>query len=123
MSARHLNNKMKQFCELEIQKPTEHISTLAKEFGITKRTAYSYTANIEYKEYKEKLLKEIWKDYEKMAVSNIKKIANNDQDASNALKANLYILDSLGYKAPEQVELKTDIIKVTLDETSEEDKN
>lgn len=90
-----LSTKKKALAALMIAEPKLTNVTYAKRIGIDPKTLYKWKKTEEFKEYTEELLKEKWKDSERIAMQTVVSRAKNGD-----LKAAQYILDSLGYGAP-----------------------
>lgn len=84
----------------------------ANAIGIDIKTVYKWKKTDEFMAYMSELLKEQWKDAEKIAQKKMIELAVNGD-----YRANAYILDNLGYKPTTKVEadVNTNIV-INIDE-------
>ena len=95
-----LKSKEKKLAELMCLYPSMRNIDYAKECGISEKSLYVYKAKPEFQEYLSKLCKQRFRSMEALAINKLNEEINN-----NNFKAIQYLLDSMGYKAPEQQEV------------------
>lgn len=94
-----LKAKQKSLIEAIITYPSAPNTELAEIVGINRNTVTAWKRDAEFQEALDKRLKEIWKDSEAIAISNMRKLASGGN-----FNANKYILDSLGYAPAQKIE-------------------
>lgn len=107
-----LKPKQKLLAELMVMNPFMNNVEYAKAIGIDIKTVYKWKKTDEFQAYMSQLLKEQWKDAEKIAQKKMIELAVNGD-----YRANAYILDNLGYKPTTKVEadVNTNIV-INIDE-------
>ena len=85
--------------EAIIANPTAPHTELAEIVGINRNTITVWKRDSEFQAALDKRLKEIWKDSEVIAITNMRKLASDGN-----FNANKYILDSLGYAPAQKIE-------------------
>lgn len=102
-----LKAKQKLLAELMVGNPYLNNVEYADTVGIDPKTLYKWKKTDEFQAYMSELLKEQWKDAEKLAQKKMIELALNGD-----YRANAYILDNLGYKPTTKVEadVNTDIV-------------
>lgn len=104
-----LTKNMQVGAELMIAHPNWTYQQIADEIGIKEVTIRKWKHHELFNEYLEKRLAEEWRDYRKSAQKKMKELADNGD-----YRAVAYILDSNGYSAPQQIEVNTNTITVSL---------
>ena len=94
-----LKTKEVELLEAMIANPMMSDVQLAKLLGINNKTVGVWRKKPEFKEALAERLKDIWQDSERLAISQMRKLA----DEGN-FNANKYILDSLGYAPAQKIE-------------------
>ena len=102
-----LKPKQKLLAELMVGNPYLNNVEYADVVGIDPKTLYKWKKTDEFQAYMSELLREQWKDAEKLAQKKMIELALNGD-----FRANQYILDNLGYKPTTKVEadINTDTI-------------
>ena len=98
-----LTSKQKKACELLVANPEMKLQDVALEVGVNRVTLWRWTEKPEWQEYEHKLCNKRFKSLEKLAIEKLKQNATN-----NNQKAIEYILDYIGYKPKEEIDLNTD---------------
>lgn len=99
-----LNNKQIKAIELLVYKPHMTLNMIASECGVHRDTLHRWrTETPEFQQALDKATKDRWKAAEQMAVNTMINLASEGN-----IQAVKYMLDNLGYKAPEKVEAKVD---------------
>ena len=101
-----LKPKQRELLEAMLAHPMMSDVKLAELLGINNKTVGVWKRLPEFKEELDFRLKEQWKESERIAVAQMRKLASEGH-----YNANKYILDSLGYAPTQKIEadVKTDI--------------
>lgn len=101
-----LKPKQRELLEAMLANPMMSDVKLAELLGINNKTVGVWKRLPEFKEELDFRLKEQWKESERIAVAQMRKLASD-----GCFQANKYILDSLGYAPSQKVEatVSTDI--------------
>ena len=102
-----LKPKQKLLAELMVGNPYLNNVEYAEAIGIDPKTLYKWKKTDEFQAYMSELLREQWKDAEKLAQKKMIELAMQGD-----YRANQYILDNLGYKPTTKVEadINADIV-------------
>lgn len=103
--------RMRKGMEYILSHPSATNKEVAEFLGCHEQTVCSWKRHELYQEEFTKRLKEEWEDYRLEAQRKMKELS--DSGDFNATK---YILDSNGYQAPQQIEVNSNVIKVSIDE-------
>jgi len=106
-----MTKKQQLLIELYATKPFAKDKDIAMEVGVTPQYICKFKRTDTFKEALDKRLKEIWKDSERIAVDAMIEAAK-----SGNITASTYILNSLNYQAPQQINLNTNVIKVSIED-------
>lgn len=99
-----LNNKQQKAIELLVYSPHMTLNAIAEEVGVHRDTLHRWRNETpEFQEALDKAIKQRWKNAESMAVNTMIALAQEGN-----IQAVKYMLDNLGYKAPDKVEAKVD---------------
>lgn len=101
--------KMWKCAEIMVFQPFREQKDIAEELNVTEQTICNWKKREDFKEYKEKLLRERWSAMSTLAVDKMRELMLDGD-----YRAVAYILDSNGFKAPEQIEVKDTRIKVNI---------
>lgn len=105
-----MNQRMKKCAELLAFHPEMTYDEVAAELGVVRTTVYYYRQRPEFKEYFSKLCNERFKSLEALAIQKLKEnMENNNQ------KAIEYLLNGLGYKPADKLEVTDTTIKVEIE--------
>lgn len=109
-----LNSKQKRAAEIIVAEPEKHLGDIAQELGVDFSTLWRWRQKPEFKEYEHELCLERFKDLEKLAIYKLKENAKN-----NNQKAIEYILDYIGYKPEEKIDIRSGdiVVNITGDES------
>lgn len=108
-----LKPKQKEVARIMVLEPELTNEEYAAQVGINPKTLYAWKKNPEFVEYLDGLCKEKFKSYEALALKKLhKRLEKGD------MRAITYVLDGTGYKAKEQVDLKTEelVLKVSVED-------
>lgn len=107
-----LTSKMMKVAEYSVANPEKTQDELAKFIGVDPSTVWRWTQDEKYQAYVHELCIRRFNGLEKLALLKLKENANN-----NNQKAIEYILDYMGYKSVDKVELDGSVdISVNIDE-------
>ena len=104
-----LTPKMKRGIEYLMAHPSATQQEIADFVGCSIATVRKWKYHPLYTEEFEKRLEEEWRDYRLSAQKKMKELADNGD-----YRAVAYILDSNGYSAPQQIEVNSNVITVSL---------
>lgn len=104
-----LTSKMKRCAEILVAEPEKPLGDVAKELDVDPSTLWRWRKRQDYKDYEHALCHERFMDLEKLAIQKLKENAKN-----NNQKAIEYLLDYIGYKATEQVDIKSGEININI---------
>ena len=94
-----LKAKEAELLEAMIANPMMSDVQLAKLLGINNKTVGVWRKKPEFKEALQARLKDIWQDSERLAISQMRRLAGEGN-----YNANKYILDSLGYAPAQKID-------------------
>ncbi len=106
-----LKPKQKEYIEVLLANPLLPDTECARMVGVNRNTLREWKKKPEFQEELNRRLKEIWEDSERTAIETMQSLAREGD-----FKASKYILDSLGYAAPQKVEIEQTVITVDIDE-------
>ena len=112
---KELSAKQLEAIEVLMDNPDMPYERIAEMLGMSRRTLYSWRHNELFKKEMDKRLKDRWKDSERLAIDTMVELCKTGN--YNATK---YILDSLGYSAPNKIEVKGEISNPMAELTLEE---
>lgn len=104
-----LNSKQKRAAEILVAEPERQLGDIAQELGVAESTFWRWRQTEEFKEYEHELCMERFRDLEKIAIQKLKENAKN-----NNQKAIEYILDYIGYKASEKLDVRSGDITINI---------
>jgi hypothetical protein len=110
-----LSAKQLEAIEFLMDNPNLSYEATAEMLGIARKTLYNWRHNELFKNELDKRLKDRWKDSERLAIDTMVELCKTGN--YNATK---YILDSLGYSAPNKIEVKGEISNPMAELTLEE---
>lgn len=96
-----LKPKQKALAELMILKPDLTNEQLAAEIGINPKTLYKWKKTVEFNEYLNELCKEKFSDMERLALEKL--AAQLKKGKWQAIE---YVLNGLGYKPEDKLDIK-----------------
>lgn len=106
-----LKPKQIKLAELMVLEPELNNEQYAERVKINPSTVYAWKKNKEFQDYLHSCCQEEFKSLEKLAVRKLRENA-----AKGNQKAIEYLLNYIGYKAPEEVIVKDKTIKVEIEE-------
>lgn len=106
-----LTPRMKKGIEYRLAHPNATNLEVAEYLGCHPKTVDKWKYHELYQEELNKRLEEEWKAYRLPAQKKMKELADNGD-----YRAVAYILDSNGLSAPQQIEVNTNTIKISIDE-------
>ena len=106
-----LKPKQVEYIEVLLANPLLPDTQCAEIVGVNRNTLRTWKQLPEFQEELRRRLKEIWEDSERTAVETMQSLAREGD-----FKASKYILDSLGYAAPQKIEVEQTVITVDVDE-------
>lgn len=99
-----LNNKQIKAIELLTYQPYMTLNMVCQEVGVSRDTLHRWrNDNEEFKAELKKSIRQRWEAAESMAVNTMINLASEGN-----IQAVKYMLDNLGYKAPDKIEAKVD---------------
>ena len=101
---------MKRCAEILVAEPETQINDIAKELGVDPSTVWRWRQRDDYKEYEHQLCHARFMDLEKLAIQKLKENASN-----NNQKAIEYLLNYIGYKPTEKVEISDTTINIEIE--------
>lgn len=104
-----LKLKQKQLAEIMVAEPELNNEQYAERVGINPATIYKWKKNDEFNEYLHTLCQERFKDMEKLAMQKLREHVERGN-----WKATQYVLDGLGYKPEEKVDIKNSAINISV---------
>lgn len=104
-----LTTKMKRCAEILVAEPEKPLGDVAQELGVDPSTLWRWRQRDDYKEYEHDLCMTRFRDLEKIAIQKLKENATN-----NNQKAIEYILDYIGYKASEKLDVRSGDITINI---------
>ena len=108
-----LSNKMKLCAEILVNDPEKKIGDIAQELGVDRKTIWKWRQREDYKEYEHQLCHSRFMDLEKLAIQKLKE--NTSKGNQRAIE---YLLDYIGYKTEEKIDIKGGdiVVNITGDE-------
>lgn len=100
---------MKLCAEILVADPEKPIDEVAKELGVHRATLWKWRQRADYKEYEHELCHERFLSLEKLAIQKLKENASKGNQ-----KAIEYLLDYIGYKATEKVDVRSGEININI---------
>lgn len=104
-----LTTKMKLCAEILVNDPEKPLGDIAHELGVDPSTLWRWRKREDYKAYEHELCHERFMDLEKLAIQKLKENAKN-----NNQKAIEYLLDYIGYKAKDQIDINDGNINISI---------
>lgn len=104
-----LKPKQKKLAEIMVAEPELNNEQYAEKIGIDPSTLYAWKKKDEFNEYVHNLCKERFKDMEKLAMNRLKQHVENGN-----WKATQYVLDGLGYKPEEKIDITSGDININV---------
>lgn len=104
-----LKLKQKRLAEMMVMNPDWSKGKIAQEMGIDPSTIYRWKQNQEFKEYMHSLCQDRFKDMERLAVKKLQEHIKNGN-----WKATQYVLDNLGYKPEEKIDIHSSDININI---------
>lgn len=101
---------MKRCAEILVAEPETQINDIAKELGVDPSTVWRWRQREDYKAYEHELCHARFMDLEKLAIQKLKENASN-----NNQKAIEYLLNYIGYKPKEQIEISDTTINIEIE--------
>jgi transposase-like protein len=99
-----LNNKQIKAIELLVYQPYMTLNMVCQEVDVSRDTLHRWrTKTPEFQEALDKATKDRWKAAEQMAVNTMINLMSEGN-----FQATRYLLDNLGYKAPDKIEAQVD---------------
>ena len=105
-----LSSKMKKCAEILVNEPETSIGDIAKILDVDPSTVWRWRQREDYKAYEHELCHDRFLDLEKLAIQKLKENASK-----NNQKAIEYLLNYIGYKAVEKVEVKDTTITIEVE--------
>lgn len=109
-----LKPKQKKAAEIAVSEPNLSGAKIAESVGVDVNTYYRWKKNPEFTEYIHTLCEERFKDMEKLAMQKLR-----EHIEKGNWKATQYVLDGLGYKPEEQLNITNGDISISI--TGDED--
>lgn len=106
-----LKVKQKLLAELMVEEPELTNVEYAKRIGIDVKTLYKWKKTDEFQDYLHECCKEEFKSLEKMAIRKLKE--NAEKGSQKAIE---YLLNYIGYKPSDVVEITDKTIKIEIEE-------
>lgn len=108
----HLTPRQRRILEVLVSHPEYNKSRVAEDCHVTvSYISQLLTDHEDFKEALDKRLKEEWADARRNAQQQMINLSNNGD-----YRATAYILDANGYSVPQQIEISTNTIRVTIDD-------
>lgn len=104
-----LTSKMKLCAEILVNNPEKSIEDVANEIGVHRATLWKWRQRDDYKEYEHQLCHARFLDLEKLAIQKLKENATKGNQ-----KAIEYLLDYIGYKASEKIDVRSGDININI---------
>lgn len=106
-----LTRLQRRVLEYKARNPNLKDVQIAEDMGICAQSLSNWWKKEEFNEAYDKELKVVWKEYADECQKLMMGLANNGD-----YRAIAYILDSNNYKAPTEIELTTNDIRITIDD-------
>lgn len=104
-----LTSKMKKCAEILVNEPEKPIEEVAKELEVHRATVWKWRQRQDYKDYEHELCHARFLDLEKLAIQKLKENATKGNQ-----KAIEYLLDYIGYKASEKIDVRSGEININI---------
>lgn len=104
-----LTSKMRKCAEILVAEPEKPIGDIAQELGVDPSTIWRWRQRVDYKEYEHELCHARFLDLEKLAIHKLR-----DNARKGNQKAIEYLLDYIGYKATEKVDVRSGDININI---------
>jgi hypothetical protein len=104
-----LTSKMKLCAEILVNEPEKPIDDVANELGVHRATIWKWRQREDYKAYEHELCHERFLSLEKLAIQKLKENATKGNQ-----RAVEYLLDYIGYKATEKVDVRSGDININI---------
>lgn len=104
-----LKPKQKKAAEISVSEPGLSGAKIAERVGVNINTYYVWKKNPEYQEYVHALCEDRFKDMEKLAMQKLKEHVEKGN-----WKATQYVLDGLGYKPEEKIDINNGEININV---------
>lgn len=104
-----LTSKMKKCAEILVNEPEKPIKDVAAELGVDRKTVWKWRQRQDYKEYEHELCHERFLSLEKLAIQKLKENATKGNQ-----KAIEYLLDYIGYKPSEKIDVRSGEININI---------
>ena len=106
-----LKPKQREIAEIMVLQPDLSNEEYAAMIGINPKTLYEWKKKEEFNDYIHELCRKKFASYERLALKKLK-----EQVEKGNWKAIEYILNGVGYKAAETIEIKDKTIRVEIDD-------
>ena len=110
-----LKPKQKKLAELMVAEPELTNEKYADKIGVDPTTIYRWKKSDEFTDYLHSLCKERFKDMEKLAMQKLK-----EHIEKGNWKATEYVLNGLGYKPEEKIDIKNSDINISISGDSDD---
>lgn len=104
-----LKTKQKQLAEIMVAEPNLSNEKYSERVGIDPTTLYRWKKNDEFNEYVHELCQSRFKDMEKMAMQKLR-----EHIEKGNWKATQYVLDGLGYKPEDKIDIRNGEININV---------
>ncbi len=104
-----LKTKQKQLAEIMVAEPQLSNEKYAERIGVDPSTIYRWKKNDEFNDYVHTLCQERFKDMEKLAMTKLR-----EHIEKGNWKATQYVLDYMGYKPEETIDIKNGDINISI---------
>ena len=104
-----LKPKQRQAAEIAVSEPNLSGAKIAERVGVDINTCYRRKENPEFAEYMHQLCEERFKDMEKLAMQKLR-----EHIEKGNWKATQYVLDGLGYKPEEKIDINSGEINISI---------
>lgn len=104
-----LTSKMKRCAEILVAEPETPLGDIAKELGVDASTLWRWRQREDYKEYEHYLCRERFLSLEKLAIAKLQ-----DNARKGNQRAIEYLLDYIGYKPTEKLDITNGEIVVNI---------
>lgn len=104
-----LKPKQREIAEIMVLEPNLSNEEYAQRIGINPKTLYEWKKNEEFNDYIHDLCRKKFASFERLALRQLK-----EQVKKGNWKAIEYVLNGVGYKASETIEIKDKTIRVEI---------